>query len=233
MNMANPIVNLVWWELKFLSRYQLVAVSLFISLMYALLFFVFSVHSDKVLVLAVFSDPVMLGFLFTGVLILYDRNQGTNRAIAVMPIKLRHHLLARGLALTLLAQLCSFAMAFADRGLDFHLALFFLAVLINSLLYYYLGIIVLAGVDTFNAFIMRAAVMLAPLFLPLISLTGLFDSAWFYVFPTMASLIFINAAFFPVDVIDFSYAFSYLLLCLWLAARYAEKIYQEKLSCTR
>ena len=237
MTSAAQRVNEIWrltrWELVFLKRYQLVGISLFISVLYAALFFGFGVDSQALVTLAVFSDPVMLGFMFTGVLILYDRSQRTMSALSVLPIRLRYHLLARGIALTILAEICSMAIAGAGIGFGFNIPLFMLAVALNSLLYYYIGIICLAGADSFNAFIMRSAVMLAPLFLPLVSLLGIYDTPWFYLLPTMASILSFESAFGTMPMIESLYAFGYIVLSLVLLAGVAEFVYKEKLRCAR
>ena len=226
------VAALTLWELRFLAKYQLLAISVFISAMYFGLFVGFGIDNNAMVVLAVFSDPVMMGFMFTGVLILYDKNQRTIKAISVMPLPIHSHLLSRGLALTILAELCSMAIAVAAKGLDFNIPLFLVAVAMNSLVFYYIGIICLAGVDTFNNFIMRVAIMLAPLFLPLLSLIDIMHTPWFYLFPTMASVISFSAAFEPVVYTELAYAYSFLTLTLFFTKYLAEKTYMRILLCS-
>lgn len=222
------LIALTRWELLFLARYQLVGISIFVSALYVFLFTVLDLDHPNVIIIAVFSDPVMLGFLFTGALILYDNAQRTHRALAVTPTSVSSLLLARGLALTVLAEMCSFAIVVSGAGFDFNPVLFFTAVALNSLAYYYLGVICLSGADSFNGFIMRAVLFFTPLSFPLLGLFDIFHHKFFYLIPTQASLLSLSSGMVPVSLAASVYAFGYLLVCLALAKYLAERLYARR-----
>lgn len=215
------------WEFLLLTRYRVVAVSLIIAGLYAGLFFTLNLHYNDLVILCVISDPVMMGFMFTGVLILYDKNQNTLGVLNITPANPGVKLAARAAALTLLALLCSFAIALAGRGLTFHYALFAVAVILSSFLFYYIGILCLAGVASFNGFLMRSVVYLFPFFIPFLELFDLYSHPLFYLIPTKAVLVLFQASFESASLFDLIYAFIYLSVLTVSAGVVASRKYEK------
>ncbi|MDF1548499.1 MAG: hypothetical protein P1P88_11800, partial [Bacteroidales bacterium] len=66
--------NLLKLDLKLLVKYNLLTVSLFLALVYIVIFILFDVKGYYPIINAiVFSDPAMLGFIFIGVMVLYEK----------------------------------------------------------------------------------------------------------------------------------------------------------------
>ena len=229
MNLAiNRIFQTVRWEFILLKRYQIIGMSFFIAAFYAILFYALKIYYDDLIILFVISDPVMMGFMFTGVMVLYDKNQDTLTAVLASPQTPGVKLLSRGISLTLLALVCSFAIALAGKGLDFHYGFFALAVVLSSFLFYYIGIISLIGVHSYNGFLMRSVVYLFPFFIPLMELGNLYSHPIFYLIPTKGVLILFRASFEPAGTLKIIYSIVYLAVCIAATARYAAKKYNER-----
>lgn len=224
---GNNLFSYIRWEFLLLARYQIVGMSLFIAGFYAAFFYALNIHYDDLIILFVISDPVMMGFMFTGVMVLYDKNQNTFAAALASPQNPGVKLLARGIALTLLALVCSFGIALAGKGFDFHYGFFILAVLLSSFLFYYIGIISLMGVHSYNGFLMRSVVFLFPFFIPLLELGDLYTHPVIYLIPTKAVLVLFQASFEPAGIGDMIYAILYLLISILVTAGYAAKKYGE------
>ncbi|MES0488962.1 MAG: hypothetical protein ABUK01_03155 [Leptospirales bacterium] len=134
------LLSSIKWEFILIARYPIVTMSIFIAGTYTAIFYILNLHYDDLIILTVFSDPVMMGFMFTGVLVLYDKNQNVMQAQMVTPMNPAIKLAARGIALTTLALLCSFGIAIAGKGLSFQYGMFTIAVILYSMLFYYIGI---------------------------------------------------------------------------------------------
>ncbi|MES0489201.1 MAG: hypothetical protein ABUK01_04365 [Leptospirales bacterium] len=227
MNFILSLIRATQWEFLLLARYQVVAMSFFIAGVYAALFFALDLHYDDLIILFVISDPVMMGFMFTGVLVLYDKNQNTMQAISVTSVNHAIKLGARALALTVLALICSFAIAIAGKSFDFNFLIFSLAVILSSILFYYIGIISLIGVSSFNGFLMRAVVYLIPFFIPLLELGDVYTNPLFYLIPTKAVLILFQASFESASTLDLIYAFAYQIILIVVIQIYAVKKYEK------
>jgi len=215
------------WEILLIARYQIITMSVFIAATYAAIFYSLDLHYDDLIILTVFSDPVMMGFMFTGVLVLYDKNQNVLQAQLITPMNPAIKLAARGIALTLLALLCSFGIAIAGKGLNFHYGMFTMAVVLSSILFYYIGIISLIGVSSFNGFLMKAVLYMMPFMIPMVELADIYTNPIFYLFPTKAILVLFKASFTEVTVFNLTYAFLYLLILIPLIQFYAVKKYQK------
>lgn len=174
-------------DLLLLWRNKMVAVSVVVTLLYMLSFQAISGWGevDKLLVLVIFNDPALLGFLFVGVMLLFEKNEGSLQALAATPVSLRDYLLSKAGVLTAISVLCCYAMALAARGTDFHMGHFFFASALTTLVFSFIGFAVVAGLDSFNRYIVRAIGVVLLLLLPFLGYFGLLHTYWFLPFPTM------------------------------------------------
>lgn len=106
------LLKLIRWDLQLQIRYNIITAALVVTLFYILLLANLSFDEiDKLLVFFIFSDPSMLGFLFTGVIVLYEKNAHVLDALNVTPLKIGNYLFSKAISLSLSALVCSFGMA--------------------------------------------------------------------------------------------------------------------------
>ena len=119
MNEVNLFLK---WDAVLLYRNRLFHIALLIALIYTGVFFLLKPlgNLDNVLVVLIFNDPVVTGYIFGGVIWLFDKNQHTLQAVSVLPVRRNLYLLSKILILSGLAVLVSVVMALAARGLDFN-----------------------------------------------------------------------------------------------------------------
>lgn len=213
-------IHLLRWDLRLLQRYQIVTVSAIVTLIYILVFNGLAQFGslDKLLILIIFNDPALLGFLFMGVMILFEKNENTLPALSTTPLPLHYYLLSKSLALTGLSLVCCWAMAWAAHGLDFHYLHFSAAAVLSSLTFGFFGIAVVMGANSFNQFILRA---LGCFFLIAFPFLGYFEITprWLWLWnPAQPTLDLFDAAFHAADAMRLLYA--YALALLWLAISY-------------
>lgn len=217
----------VKWDLTLAVKYNIVAVAILVTIVYTVLFKVFSFNRfDDLLIILIFSDPVMLGFVFIGVLVLFEKGANTLQAVVVTPLKAWQYLWSKTISLTLIAAVCSLVMAIVGHGWKFHYLYLALAVLLSSALFVMIGFIGVARVSTFNQYIIIVPLFLTPMILPFLNFFGVTNTYWFYLIPSQASLILFRAAFKSGSTLEIAYAILYLGMCTALAYSLARKSFE-------
>ncbi|MDG4830723.1 hypothetical protein O7627_15620 [Solwaraspora sp. WMMD1047] len=192
---ARILRRAVWWDLRLLTRYQVATVAVAVTAAYVLVFRAIpAARTDAVAVLLVFSDPTMIGFLFIGVLVLFERGANTLQAVVVTPLSSGQYLWSKAIALTTVAVPCGLAMAVASHGAAVNPALLVAGVALSSVLFVFVGFVAVARVRSVNEYLLIVPVFLVPAVLPILDTVGLVESPLFYLFPTHASLVLLAAA---------------------------------------
>ncbi|MGE4288308.1 MAG: ABC transporter permease [Salinivirgaceae bacterium] len=226
----NILLKAIQWDARLIYKYGIVAVAFAIALIYSLFFlFVDTVGYEKLIVALVFSDPVMYGFLFTAVMILFEKDSNTHQVLAVTPLTTSHYLLSKALVFSLLALFTGSLIMLAAWPVYFNLFWFILAVLLSAALFVFIGVVGVSYVNSFNEFILIIPLVLAPVCLPFLPFFNLADSWLFYLIPTQACLLLFEASVSKIEIWQLIYAVLYLfvlnyLLYLWAFASYNKRI---------
>lgn len=200
------LARAVAWDLRLQVRYQIVTVSVAISLGYAILFRVApAARTEELAALLVFSDPTTIGFLFVGVLVLFERQSGTLQAVAVSPLSPGQYLWSKAISLTLVALLCAGLVAVAAHGWQVRVLPLVAGVALTSLLLVFIGFVAVARVQSVNQYLLVVPLYLVPATVPLAALAGL-ELPLFYAFPTYGSLLLIEGGFAPLGAGQAVYA---------------------------
>jgi fluoroquinolone transport system permease protein len=215
-----------------LWRNNIIAVALLVSSLYVIAFRLLRFEGvDAFYIILIFSDPVMLGFMFTGVLVLFEKTSGTIKAIWVSPVSADAWLWSKALTLTVLALFCSIIMAFAAKGFAFEIIPFIWSVVFSSLLFVFLGYAGVARVKTFNQYILVLPMVFTPVSLPFLNFLGITDTVFWYILPTQASLILFESSFLDnKGWMDLLYAYLYLPVSVILAWRFARAMFVKNIN---
>lgn len=220
------LFNTIKWDLKLIVKYNIALVAFGITAIYVAAFFIFNMQGyEKIVALLIFSDPVMYGYIFISVMILFEKDAGTLKALAVTPLSTKRYILSKSIAFTLLALVTSFIMLLASRPVNVNYGYFLLAVIFSSMLFVFIGIISVSKVRNFNQFIVIIPMVLAPVSLPFLNYFGVTDTHWFYLIPTQACLILFEASIASVESWQIFYAIIYLLFWNYFAFVYAQRFY--------
>jgi len=223
-------VNLLKLDIKLLTKHNLLAVSLFLAAFYIVLFKIFNINNYYPLISAtIFSDPSMLGFIFIGVMVLYEKGQHTLQAISVCPIKFEYYIWSKAIAMTIMALPICFGIIFSAHGFNFNYAAFILGVILTSLLFSLLGFIGVAHVQTFNQYIIIIPMFFMPAIIPLFDSFNLWFHPLFYLIPSQASLLLFRATFEKLSPGEWIYSIVYLIAWLAGARYFAIKAYKKHL----
>jgi fluoroquinolone transport system permease protein len=185
------LVKLIKWDLLLLIRYNVMTVALAVGAIYLATILLTGIAIKPVLFL-IYSDPAMLGFIFIGVIVLFEKQSDTLSVMKITPAQPWQYLLSKLIALTVPSLFVGIAMGLAARIPN--MFLLGVAIFLASSLMLLLGFAGVVRVNTFNQYMMVIPLFLAPLSLPLVSFLGIFDTPLMWIIPTHSLLILFGAA---------------------------------------
>lgn len=187
------------WDITLLNRNRLFMIAAVVTLLYVGIFYLLKPLGDltNILIVLIFNDPVVTGFLFAGVLWLFDKNQHTLQAIAVLPLEPRLYLLSKAVVLSLLATVIAFVMAIATKGLNFNGLHLFVSAFFSTFIFSYIGFCIGAIAKNFNQFLLYAIPILILTGAPFLILFGIGNVAYFLPLPSAGGIALLQASFEP------------------------------------
>jgi len=225
------LFQLIRWDLTLQLRYNIVTIAVIIAALYILLLKLLpegNINSLRMILLL--SDPTMFGILFTGVLVLYEKDNNTLNALVVTPLKSITYLCSKAISLTLIA--LPITLVIASFGNDLHLNLFYLllSVTLSSILFVFLGFIVVSRSSGFNQFIIKFALFTLPVSIPVLGLLDIFHLDLYYLIPTQATILLLKAGFgYSIKFWQLIYSIIYLIIWILLSLYLASEAYKKNL----
>lgn len=211
--------HLLKWDLRLLHRNNLILLSAVVAAMYVGIFYLLKPLGNlhTVLVVLVFNDPVVTGFMFAGIMLLFDKNQNTLQAMRVAPFPLPWYMFSKALLLAGLSTITALIMAIAAIGPHFHYGHLAAGVFLSALFFTFCGFIFGLYARTFNHFLLYIIGFLVPMATAFLHLAGIGSAVWYMPVPSFAGLVVLQAAFGPVPVWQLVYGYAYLLVCTILS----------------
>lgn len=164
-------------------------------------------------------------FMFCAAQLLLERSEGTLDALAVTPLRSREYLLSKVVTLAGLAALESLTILVFTYGLDFHGLLLVLGVVGQAVLYTLISLVVVVRYDSVTYFLMTSPVLLTPLFVPALGVTGLWQTPIYYLWPTYPPLVLLQGAMHGTSLWEVVYATLYLTVAAILFYRWAYRAF--------
>ncbi|MFO7575923.1 MAG: hypothetical protein R6W67_12280 [Bacteroidales bacterium] len=218
------LLTLLKWDILLLLRYNVMTIALALGSIYFLVILLLEIP-DLPVIFMIYSDPAMLGFIFIGVMVLFEKQSETLTVMKITPVEPWQYIMSKLIALTLPALMIGMAMGIAARIEN--LLLLVTAIILASSLMLLLGFAGVVRIKTFNQYILVIPLFLAPLSLPLISLFGLFESPVMWLIPTHATLMMFKATIMPVSTMELSIALIVALLMNLAAWTFALSSYRR------
>jgi fluoroquinolone transport system permease protein len=216
----NRLYTAFKWDLIRQIRYQILTAALVVTALYILVFLNLPwERKDKLLVFLIFNDPAPLGMLFIGSLVLFEKTDRTLEALVVTPLRPWQYLWAKALSLTAIALACSLAMVIAGHGPWFNYGLFSLALVLTSLLFVFLGFVLVAPCRSFNEYVIKMGFSLIPMALPFLNYFEVTDTYWWYIIPSQGTLLLMEASL-AGGVAGWEVAYSIIYLALACAVSF-------------
>jgi len=226
----NLLLKTIKWDIFLIYKYGIVAVAGGLTILYCVGCLLTNTQGyEHVVAVLIFMDPVMYGFLFTAVMVLFEKDAQTHQVLAVTPMPTSNYIISKTITFTLLSLVCSLLIILSAHTQIFHSLIFTLAVVLSASLFVFIAIIGVSFVQNFNQFILVIPLVLAPICLPLLHYFNLYNAWIFYLIPSQACLILFRASVRPFTTWDVLYAIMYLLV--WNAAMFywALKTYKKRI----
>jgi fluoroquinolone transport system permease protein len=221
---------MIQWDLILEVKYQILTVAIIVTALYCSIFLWFDTAAlHQMVVFFIFSDPALLGFMFIGALVLFEKSANTIPALVVTPLKVGEYLWAKAISLTLIAMPCSTAMAIAAYGFSINFGYFFLGVTLTSLFFVFFGFIGVARVKSLNHYLIIMGNLLVPFFLPFLNYLEITDLWLFYIIPSQGSLFLLEASFTEVAYWKILYSVFILLIWIFISFILAKRAYLKYL----
>ena len=218
--------NMLRWEFVLLSRYKIIHISVLSVILYFLTTQAVQSLKDQSQVHSVllFFDPAVIGLMFVGALVLFEKSENVLQALVVTPMRTDDYLFSKIISLTVLSVISAglfmmLMMVFNDTSFNF--IYLFLGVILTSVMLILLGFILVSRVNSINGYLLGMMIGFIGLtFPPLLQLFGLFENPVFYLWPTQASFILFDGVFHAagLELWEIMYGVGYQLF--WIVVLY-------------
>ncbi len=227
----NDLSIFLKWDIILLYRNRLFHIAVLIAIIYTGIFFLLKPlgNLNQVLIVLIFNDPVVTGYIFGGVIWLFDKNQHTLQAVAVLPARRNQYLLSKILLLSGMAVLVSLAMAISARGFDFNWFHLVFSVFLSSFLFSSIGFTMAAISRGFNEFLFYSIPFFIVSAVPLLYLFGIGEIIYFVFLPTTGSIEILKGSLIPLK--SWYLMIMYVQLIFWtvISWRLVMKVTQKRM----
>ncbi len=222
--------NMIKWEFTLLYRYKIIHISILSVILYFIITQALPDMNIPVFhTLLLFFDPAIIGIMFVGALVLFEKSENVLQALVVTPMKVNEYLLSKIISLTILSVISATIFItllniFAE--IDFNVFYLAISIILTSIMLILLGFIIVSRVKSINEYLMAFAVFFLGLtFFPMLHLSHLYENIIFYLWPTQASFLLFKGVFVAesLETWEIAYGIGYQLIWIvilfWLAKK--------------
>lgn len=217
--------NMLKWEFTLLSRYKIIHISILSVILYFLTTQAIEDMNMPIFhTLLLFFDPAVIGIMFIGALVLFEKSENVLQALVITPMKVDDYLLSKITSLTILSIISAtiFMTLLSVFGeIDFNIIFLALGIILTSILLILLGFIMVSGVKSLNEYLLAMIVAFLGLtFPPMLHLSGLYENVIFYAWPTQASFTLFNGVFRAESLESWEIVYGILYQLIWIIFLY-------------
>ncbi len=216
----NQLKSMLKWEFILQSRYRIIYIAFgSVILYYLMLQAVPMMNSIELRTTFLFFDPMLIGIMFVGALVLFEKTENTLQALITTPIKINTYFLSKIISLTILSLATGTVFLLLTQGIDFNIAFYLTGLTLTSILLVLIGFIFVSRCNSLNEYLLMIMLSFIVLFLPpLLHISKIYENTLFYLWPTQASFLLLKGTFTEIPLTDTIYAIPYLLV--WILACY-------------
>jgi fluoroquinolone transport system permease protein len=179
--------------------------------------------------LLVFTDPSILGLFFIGGILMLEKSQGILMAMVVSPLRTWEFILSKVLSLSLVSLLTALAISYFSGYGQVQWLLLIMTVVLTASFFTLYGIVINAGCETVNQYILKTIPWMLLLVFPCFSLIGFPGSELFLIVPSVAALklmlgVYSDIAFWEAVPLIFLLVAANLLML-----KYTIRVFEEKI----
>jgi fluoroquinolone transport system permease protein len=171
-----------------------------------------------------FFDPAIIGIMFIGALVLFEKSENVLQALVITPMKTDDYLLSKITSLTILSVISAaifIALLNIFGGIDFNILFLASGIILTSILLILLGFILVSRVNSLNEYLLAMIVAFLGLtFPPMLHLSGLYENVIFYLWPTQASFTLFTGVFNAANLESWEIAYGVGYQVIWIGLLY-------------
>lgn len=223
----NQLRSMLKWEFILQLRYRIIYIAFgSVILYYLMLQAVPMMNSVEMRTVFLFFDPMLIGIMFVGALVLFEKTENTLQALITTPIKINTYFLSKIISLTILSLVTGTAFLLLTQGFDFNIAFYLSGLILTSVLLVLIGFIFVSRCRSLNEYLLMIMLSFLVLFLPpLLHISKIYENTLFYLWPTQASFIMLKGTFTEIPMMDTIYAIPYLIIWVFLCYYLARKAF--------
>ena len=224
------LLHAVWADMRFQLKQGFYLVYVLITIMYLIILSFLPKDVLSVgLPLVVFSDPSVLGLFFIGGIIMLEKMQGVLSVLVVSPLRTIEYILSKVVSLAFVSVLAAFAITgFSDYG-NVSWLLVFLSTVLTSGIFTLCGIMITAGCNTVNQYMIKTVPYMLLFVLPCFSLIGFPYSDLFTIIPSVAALRLMLGAYMGIPLYEAICLVIYLIGMNYLFMRLTIRVFENKI----
>lgn len=231
----NNLKNMLRWEFILLYRYKIIHISLLSVFLYFLSTQAVQSLQDQTVVhsMLLFFDPAVIGIVFVGALVLFEKSENVLNALVITPMRTDDYLLSKIISLTILSIISAtvfMTLMVIFNQTEFSLLYLLLGITLTSVMLILIGFILVSRVQNVNGYMLGMIIgFLGLSFPPLLDLFGLFENPIFYLWPTQASFILFDGVFrsSSLEIWEIAYGIFYQLIWIIILYILAKKAFYE------
>ena len=228
----NNLKTMLRWEFLLLYRYKIIHIAFLSILLYIVSMKITPsdvIPESDMLPMLLFFDPAIIGIMFVGVLVLFEKSENTLSSLVVTPMKVWEYLSSKIISLTILATVSALIFVIlATSSFDFNYLYLFVGMILTSVFLILVGFLMVARLHSINEYLLMMMLAFVGLTLPpLLHLNGLYENVLFYLWPTQASFILFNGVFESIELWEAIYAIVYLLVWIVICFIIAKKAFYK------
>jgi len=214
--------NMLKWEFTLLSRYKIIHISILSMILYYIITQAVPDMNKTIFhTMLLFFDPAIIGIMFIGALVLFEKSENVLQALVVTPMKVDDYLLSKILSLTILSIISAAIFVILLNifsGIDFNITYLIISIILTSVMLILLGFILVSRVNSINEYLLAMIVaFLGLLFPPMLQLSRLYENVIFYLWPTQASFTLFTGVFNAAGLELWEIAYGIVYQIVWIA----------------
>ncbi|MBI9103601.1 MAG: hypothetical protein JEY99_14400 [Spirochaetales bacterium] len=187
--------TLIVQDFRFQFRSRIHPIYLAVSAFYIIILKLLPAGWMKILFPAVIlTDPALMGFLFIGAILFFERDQGLFPLLSITPVTIMEYLFSKVISLTAIATGTSLIIGMAVMGLNLNYPLLIIGTALTAALFTLLGIWIALKFKNVGSFLVLSGGIDIPIILPILSTIGVWDSPLLFLLPTRGTLVFLEGA---------------------------------------
>ncbi|KAF0198999.1 MAG: ABC-2 type [Bacteroidetes bacterium] len=224
------LLHAVMADIRFQIKQGFYLVYVIITAMYLI---IMSFLPDDILAVAlplvVFSDPSVLGLFFIGGIILMEKGQGVLMVLVVSPLRSWEYILSKVISLAIVSVLAAIAITYFSYYPTVNWWLLLVSSILTSGIFTLLGIMINAGCNTVNQYMLKTIPYMLLFILPCFALLGFPYSELFTIIPSVAALKLMLGSFHGILWYEATALAVYLLGINLLLLKFTVRVFENKI----